>query len=59
MAGGQLADALDDRGVVGDVAVGEEILDRLRAGRAAQQRMGEQALQLGGEDQGAVGKLGV
>ena len=59
MAGGKLADALDDRGVVGDVAVSEIIVDRLRARASAQQGMGEQALQLGGEDEGAVGENGV
>ena len=59
MAGGELADALDDRGIVGDVAEGEIVLDRLRARASAQQRMGEQALQLRGEDEGAVGEHGV
>ena len=54
-----MRDALDDRGVVGDVAEGEIILDRLRIGRPAQQRMGEQALELRGEEQGAVGQLGI
>ena len=59
MAGGELPDALDDRGVVGDVAVSEKSSIAWRIGVAAQQRVGEQALQLRGEDQGAVGQLGV
>jgi hypothetical protein len=59
MAGGKLAHAFDNRGVVRDVTVGEEILDPLRARQAAQQGMGEQPLELRGEDQGAVGQLGV
>ena len=59
MAGGELFHALDDRAIVGDVAVSEEVLDSLRARRPAQQRVGEQALELGGEDQRAVGELRV
>jgi hypothetical protein len=58
MAGGELADARHQAGIVGHVAVSEEILDRARIGLAAKARVGEKALQLGREDQGAVGQSG-
>ena len=54
LARAQLAHARDEAGVVGDVAIGHIILDRRKVGRAAQQRMGEQALQFRSEDQAAV-----
>ena len=59
MPGGQLAHAGDEAGVVGDVAVGEIILERGHVGRAAQQRVGEQALQFGCERKAAIGQLDI
>src|SRR3546814_15487016 len=42
MASGELLHALDETRVVGDVTKREEILDRLRADPAPEQRKGEQ-----------------
>src|SRR3546814_9643950 len=44
MAGGELADAFDDAGVVRHVAEGEIVVDGLGADAAAEARMGEEAL---------------
>ncbi len=41
--------------MIGHIAPGQIILDRQRIDLAAQQRMGEQALQFGGEGNAAVG----
>ncbi len=57
VAGGQLRHARDDAGVVGHVAEREIIVDGGEVGRATQQRVGEQALEFGGEDQAAVGQF--
>jgi hypothetical protein len=57
--GGELLHARHDAGVIGHIAPGEIVLDRLRARRAAEGGICEDALQLGREDEPAVGKIGI
>ena len=55
--GRELADAIQDRTVIGDVAPGKIIVDRQRIDLAPQERMGQQALELGSESHAAIAEL--
>ena len=56
MAGGKLGDAVDDAAVVGDIAERQIIVDRPGIDGPAEQGMGEQPLELGGEGERSVGQ---